>query len=54
MEQAFEYYLELEKKQELDQIDKKLFDLVEKRFKIYKTNYVNVKEEIQNSESFEH
>ena len=35
MQKAFEYYQELEKGREMDEIDKKLFLLVEKRFKTF-------------------
>ena len=34
--QAFNYYLEIEKKKELDPVDKKLFFLVDKKFRTYK------------------
>lgn len=36
IKQAFNYYLEIEKKKELDSVDKKLFFLVDKKFRTYK------------------
>ena len=51
MEQAFDYYLELEKKQVMDPIDKKLFDLVDRRFKIYKKHFHDVREMLNSENS---
>ena len=44
VQQAFEYYQELEKGREMDEIDKKLFHLVDKRFKTFQKYFKTAQE----------
>ena len=48
MDKAYEYYQELEKKRDLDEIDKKLFNLVDVRFRTYKKYFGNEAGEARN------